>query len=89
MMQMNVLPAAGTVWNLRTYAGNITGSLGAYTFVPAVRPAAVPGLRLQIIYTGSAFNPLATNDSLFQHIHTIDVVLNAFELCKPSAILLK
>src|SRR5207237_8720637 len=30
MMQMAALPAAGTVWHVRSYSGNVPGSAGNY-----------------------------------------------------------
>ncbi len=81
LMQLTSLPAAGTVWNLRTYAGNITGAQGAYTFVPANRPAAVPGLRVRLT-TQAGTLAAATNDTTFQHVHTIPdpyYITNALE----------
>jgi hypothetical protein len=71
---MAALPTAGTVWHARFYAGNVTGSAtgGDFGFAPAaVRPAAVPGLRVQFTYSGSAFSPTAVADSQLQKIHTV------------------
>jgi hypothetical protein len=90
MMQVAALPAAGTVWNLRTYAGNVTGTVGAYGFRPATRPAAVPGLRAQISYTGSTFNAASSNDSLMANVHTVPdpyYVTNALELTSNTKVL--
>ena len=39
LMSMPALPAAGTVWSLRSYVGTIAGAPGAYTFTPAGGPA--------------------------------------------------
>jgi len=52
-MQMAALPAAGTVWTLRTYAGvvNATTNPGSatpsgYTYTPQLASPIVPGLRV-------------------------------------------
>lgn len=71
LMQMASLPPAGTVWSMRSYAGNITGAAGAYLFQPATRPAAVPGLRLQLAYTGSTLDSSVTNAALLARVHTV------------------
>jgi hypothetical protein len=71
IMQMAALPAAGTVWNLRTYAGSIVGGPGYFSFWPQRRPPAVPGLRLRIAYTGSTFTPKVTNLVELATVHTV------------------
>ncbi len=49
MMQMPTLPAAGTVWALRTYTGAVNGgngaagNIGPYSFSPATRPFTAVG----------------------------------------------
>ena len=45
LMRMAALPAANTVWNVRFYTGNVTGTVGSYGYLGAERPAPVPGLR--------------------------------------------
>jgi hypothetical protein len=70
MMQMAALPAAGTVWNLRTYSGDITGTSGSYAWVDATRPPAVPGLQVSVQYSGST-TTTTTSDSAFAAIHTV------------------
>jgi hypothetical protein len=73
LMQMSQLPAAGTEWNARFYAGTITGTAAAanYAFVPAVRPPAVPGLRARVSFTGSTYELTRTTDSLLARVHTV------------------
>ena len=50
------LPAAGTVWTLRTYVGAISGGRGAagdrgpYTFTPQPRPFTAVGVELRLDY---------------------------------------
>src|ERR1043166_3177860 len=82
MMQMAALPTAGTVWHLRTYSGAVTGTTGSYGFVPAIRPANVPGLRVRVAYTGSTFSPATTTAANLSRIHTLPdpyYVSNALE----------
>lgn len=71
LMQMAALPAPGTVWNLRTYAGTIVGNPGGFAFVPATRPPAVPGLRIQLSYRGTVLNPKSTNVAELAAVHTV------------------
>jgi hypothetical protein len=83
LMQMAAAPAAGTVWNLRTYAGQVVGTPGSYSFRSATRPAAVPGLRAQIAYTATSFSAAATTDSAMNSIHTVPdpyYVTNSLEI---------
>ena len=56
LMRMAALPAAGTVWNYRTYTGYITGRTGTYAFSEHVRQAPIPGLRARITYSGSTLD---------------------------------
>ena len=71
LMQMTALPAAGTVWNARFYAGVVTGTTGSYAFIPSIRPPAVPLLRARVTYTGSTLDATVTSDSLLALIHTV------------------
>jgi hypothetical protein len=73
MMQMAALPAAGTVWHARFYSGSITGTAAAgnYKFVSAVRPPAVPGLRVKFSYQGSALSLATTDSTLLAKVHTV------------------
>jgi hypothetical protein len=71
LMQMTALPTAGTVWHARFYSGAVTGSTGSYAFVPAVRPPAVPGLRIQATFTGTTVDPTKTTDAALARVHTV------------------
>ena len=73
LMQLGALPAAGTVWNVRFYSGNVTGTAAQanYDFLPAGRPPAVPGLRAAIAFQGSQLSINTTTDSLLARIHTV------------------
>jgi hypothetical protein len=73
LMQLAALPAAGTVWNVRFYAGNVTGTAAQadYAFVPAIRPPAVPGLRASLAFQGTQLHASITTDSLLARIHTV------------------
>ena len=73
LMQLAALPAAGTVWNVRFYAGTVTGTAAEanYAFVPAIRPPAVPGLRASLAFQGTQLHASITTDSLLARIHTV------------------
>jgi len=73
LMQMALLPASGTVWNLRAYSGSITGTgaAGNYALVEAPRPPAVPGLTIAVDYTGSKLNLAVTDTTLLARVHTV------------------
>ena len=93
LMQTAALPAAGTVWNARFYAGTVTGSYaqGNFAFVPAVRPPNVPGLRAQLSFQGSQLNAAVTSDSLLDKIHTVPdpfYLMSGFEV-SPDTLQLK
>jgi hypothetical protein len=92
LMSMSSLPAAGTVWNARFFSGNITGSASGddYAFVGDVRPAAVPGLRIAITYTGATLNDSVTTDDDLARIHTVPdpyYVTNAMEITTNRKVL--
>jgi len=93
LMQTAALPAAGTVWNARFYAGTITGSAAQanFAFVPAVRPPNVPGLRAQLSFEGSRLDAASTTDSLLDKIHTVPdpfYLMSGFEI-SPDTLQLK
>jgi hypothetical protein len=93
LMQMASLPASGTVWNARFYAGTVTGSAAQanFAFVSAIRPPAVPGLRARIDFQGSQLNRLATTDSMLNRIHTVPdpfYLMSGFEIT-PDTLMLK
>jgi len=90
VMQMAALPVAGTVWNARFYAGNITGTVGTYAFQGAVRPAAVPGLRMRMTYEGGVHDPSVTTDASLALVHTVPdpyYVTNALEITASTKVL--
>ena len=89
LMQATSLPAAGTVWSVRFYAGTVTGTAAQvdYAFRSATRPPAVPGLRAQVAYQGSRFTPMVTNDSVLARVHTVPdpyYVANGYELAPDT-----
>ena len=93
LMQMAALPAPGAVWNARFYAGTVTGRAAQanFAFEPAIRPPAVPGLRVQISFQGSQLNRLATTDSMLNRIHTVPdpfYIMSGFEIT-PDTLVLK
>ena len=89
LFQMPALPAPGTVWALRTYAGVVNGSAGAYTFTPATRPFTAAGATLQFSY--SAENQLlASTDQDLERVHTVPdpyYVTNQFEQTTDTKII--
>lgn len=90
VMQVPAFPAAGTVWNMRSYSGNIAGEIGSFTFNGATRPAAVPGLRMKVDYTSSTLDPAVTVDSLLARVHTVPdpyYVTNGLEITANTKVL--
>ena len=72
LMQMAALPPAGTVWGARFYSGAVTYTAAdGYGFVAATRPPAVPGLRIQAIFTGTTVDPTKTTDAALARVHTV------------------
>src|SRR6266550_3715276 len=91
LMQMATLPTS-TTWNARFYTGTVTGTAAAgdFAYTPDVRPAAVPGLRVRVAYTGSTFNPATTTAANMQRIHTVPdpyYVSNALETSANNKVL--
>jgi hypothetical protein len=73
LMRMTALPADGSVWHARFFAGYIRGTAAAgdYEFGSAVRPPAVPGLRAVLSYTGTNFDAEVASDSVLDRVHTV------------------
>ena len=77
IFQMSALPNAGTVWTLRSYAGEVATTTGnntidpgGYTFTPqALRSPLIPGLKV-IFQADSASRLLAGTEDL-KRIHTV------------------
>ena len=77
MFRMAALPAAGTVWTLRTYAGMIGGgngigggSKGPYTFAQEIRPMTAVGAEVQVAF--SVVNQVnAPTDQNLNNVHTV------------------
>ena len=76
LMQMPALPASGTVWALRTYSGvinggnGVSGNIGPYSFVPAVRPFTAVGATLTATITPNNSVVAATKADL-SSVHTV------------------
>jgi hypothetical protein len=92
LMQMAALPATGTVWHARFYSGAVTGSAagGDYAFKPAVRPPAVPGLRIQAQFTGTTVDASKTPAAALANVHTVPdpyYVTNALEATANTKVL--
>ena len=84
LMNMPSLPAAGTVWHMRSYAGAITGTAATsdLTYTPSIRPPAVPGLQAIVKYSGTKINTTATTSDMLAKVHTVPdpyYVTNALE----------
>ncbi|MEO6055505.1 MAG: hypothetical protein ABIQ49_01575, partial [Gemmatimonadales bacterium] len=81
-MSMPALPAAGTVWALRAYVGEIIGPPGAYSFVPApVRPFNAIGATAALEFGVSSVVAEAKTSDL-RNVHTVPdpyYVKSAFE----------
>ena len=93
LMQMAALPTAGTVWNARFYSGRVRMSAAdstQYSFAGSIRPATVPGLRVQFQFTGAQFDSTVTNDSVLAKVHTVPdpyYVTNALEISPNTKVL--
>jgi len=83
---IDALPAAGTVWTLRSY----TGAIGAdNTFVEAPRPLTAVGVEVQLQYEATNQLAAATDDDL-SRVHTVPdpyYVTNQFEQTTDTKIL--
>jgi hypothetical protein len=89
MFQMPALPAAGTVWALRTYTGVINGSAGAYSFTPATRPFTANGATLQFSYSAENTLLASTSEDLGR-VHTVPdpyYITNQFEQTTDTKII--
>jgi hypothetical protein len=90
LMQMAALPAAGTIWHVRSYSGYITGTTGSYAFISETRPPNVPGLTVRVIYSGATLNPATTTAANLNRIHTVPdpyYVSNALETTANQKVL--
>jgi hypothetical protein len=91
LMRTAALPAS-TVWNARFYAGTVTGTVGGgnFDYFPAVRSAAIPGLRIRVTYAGTSFDPNDATAVIMDSIHTVPdpyYVTNSLEQTLNSKIL--
>ena len=70
------LPAAGTVWSMRSYVGAISGGKGRagdrgpYTFFPVARTMSAVGAQLQVAYSVTNQLVAASNGDLSK-VHTV------------------
>lgn len=92
VVQTATLPAAGTVWNARFYAGSITGNAtaGNFAFQSATRPPNVPGLRAVFTWSGTSFDPATTTDASLASVHTVPdpyYVTNSLEVTANTKVL--
>jgi hypothetical protein len=91
-VQGAALPAAGTVWSARFYSGIITGSAAtaSLSFSPRTRSPNVPGLRAQVAFVGSTFDPSTVSAAQMDRIHTVPdpyYVTNALETTANQKVL--
>ena len=90
LMSMPALPAPGTVWALRSYAGQIVGAPGAYTFTaPTVRPFTAIGATQAQEFGVSSVVAAATDNDLTK-VHTVPdpyYVLSKYESSTDQKIL--
>jgi hypothetical protein len=76
MIETAALPAAGTVWSLRTYVGAISGgngvdgNFGPYKFTPAVRPFTAAGAEVRI-RTDVVNRVVASASGDLRRVHTV------------------
>jgi hypothetical protein len=89
------VPAAGTVWSLRTYIGGVQGGNGSagnegpYVFTPVPRTASAVGTSYSVNYqVTNQF--VATADSTLQRVHPVPdpyYVTNAFEASTENKVI--
>jgi hypothetical protein len=76
LMQMPTLPAAGTIWSMRSYIGAISGgngsegNLGPYAFTPALRPFTAVGTQAKVTLSAAVVVNPTTKDDL-SGVHTV------------------
>ena len=90
-MEMTALPAAGTVWTLRTYAGAIAGGkgYGSYVFTQQPRPFTAVGAEIVVDFDVTNKVIAATNNDL-SRVHTVPdpyYVTNALEITANAKVL--
>lgn len=98
MFEMTALPATGTVWALRDYAGGIiaggtgtggSGNAGPYRFVPGIRPFTAIGAEGVVAYDVKNSVVASTPASLAK-VHTVPdpyYVTSAFEATTTTKII--
>ena len=90
VMSMPALPAEGTVWALRSYAGTITGAPGAYTYTPpTVRPFTAVGATSALEFGVASTVAAATKNDLTR-VHTVPdpyYVKSAYEASTEQKVL--
>jgi hypothetical protein len=89
------VPAAGTVWTLRSYIGHVSGGNGAagpegpYSFIPAPRTFSALGAELRLSYENVNRVRAPTENDLTR-VHTVPdpyYVTNAFEVATESKVI--
>jgi hypothetical protein len=73
----NALPAAGTVWTMRSYIGIITGgngtsgNLGPYKFTPYLRTFSALGASLEVSYLAVNTPNFVSSKAPLANVHTV------------------
>jgi hypothetical protein len=89
LFELPALPAAGTVWALRTYTGVVNGTPGSFAFTPATRPFTALGAGLKFSYSATN-NLLASSKQDLEKVHTVPdpyYVTNEFEQTTDTKII--
>jgi hypothetical protein len=90
VMSMPALPAAGTVWSLRTYVGTITGAPGSFTFnSPQALPFTAIGATAALEFGVTSTVAAATKNDL-SRVHTVPdpyYVKSAYEASTEQKVL--
>jgi len=89
LFQLPALPAAGTVWTLRTYTGVVNGTPGTFTYTPATRPFTSVGSALKFSYSANNSLLASSKDDL-KRVHTVPdpyYVTNQFEQTTDTKII--
>jgi hypothetical protein len=90
VMSMPALPAAGTVWALRSYVGEINGNPGNFTFTPAgARPFTAIGATAALEFGVTSVIAQAKNSDL-RSVHTVPdpyYVKSAYEASTDQKVL--
>jgi hypothetical protein len=85
----STVPAAGTVWTMRSYTGFVNGSSGSYSFTPLPRSFSALGATIKTHFSAENSIANATKADL-ERVHTVPdpyYVTNQFEQTTTSKII--